>query len=215
MTKQKLTKGLFISFEGGEGSGKSTQIKQLARTLIKEGYSVRCVREPGGSKISEAIRKIILDPANTAMTERAEALLFAAGRAQLIEEVYQPLLTKGTIILADRYVDSSYVYQGVARGLGLRAIELINDFAIAGLLPDLTFLLDLPYQKGHARRHATSKIDRLDREKKSFHKAVERGYHEIAKKFRPRIVTIDASRGIEPIHQEIYKRTKKLIKKVS
>lgn len=206
MIKTKLSKGLFISFEGGEGVGKSTQIKHLANALERAGYKVRAVREPGGTKIGEAVRKITHNPEHTMMDDRAEALLFAAGRAQIVAEIYRPLIEKGYIVLADRYVDSSYVYQGMARGLGYKEIKTINDFAINGLYPDLTFLLDLPYEEGQKRRHSTDKVDRMDMQKKSFYKTVHEGYHELAKKFKKRIVTIDASQDIQSIHKEILEK---------
>ncbi len=211
--KIPLQKGLFISFEGGEGVGKSTQIKLLAISLEREGFTVRCVREPGGTKIGEAIRTITHDVTNTMMNYRAEALLLAAGRAQVVAEVYQPLLDKKQIVLADRYVDSSYVYQGVGRGLGYDAIKKINDFAINGLMPDITFLLDIDYEEGQRRRHISDKVDRLDLQKKSFYKAVEKGYHEIALLYKKRIVTIDADRDIQAVHNSIYEHTLKYIQR--
>lgn len=209
--QSKLKSGLFISFEGGEGSGKSTQIKLLVQDLEREGFLVRGVREPGGTKIGEAIRKITHDPTNTMLDLRAEALLFAASRAQIVAEIYQPLLEKEWIIVADRYVDSSYVYQGIARRLGFEEIKLINDVATGKLMPDITFLLDLPHETGHKRRHSTTKLDRMDLQKKSFYEAVHRGYHEIAQKYRSRIKVVDATQDIETIHQEIKQQIHQLL----
>lgn len=203
MKRHKLAKGLFISFEGGEGVGKTTQLQLLTDALKKQGYPVRVFREPGGIKISEAIRAITHDPTNTMMDDRAEALLFAASRAQLVAEVYKPLLHKNYVVIADRYVDSSYVYQGYARGLGYQEIKMLNDFAINGLLPDMTFLLDLDYSEGQRRRHNTLKVDRMDMQKKQFYKTVHEAYHDIAKKHNGRIITIDASRDIQSIHRTI------------
>lgn len=204
--KHELKKGLFISFEGGEGGGKSTQLKLLVRDLEREGFLVRGVREPGGTKIGEAIRKITHDPTNTMLDLRAEALLFAASRAQIVAEIYRPLLEKKWIVVADRYVDSSYVYQGIARKLGFEEIKLINDVATGELMPDITFLLDIPHEVGHDRRLKTTKLDRMDLLEKSFYEAVRRGYHEIAKKYRDRIVVVDAAQDIETIHQVIYRQ---------
>jgi dTMP kinase len=204
MKRHKLAKGLFISFEGGEGVGKTTQLQLLADTLKKQGYPVRVFREPGGIKISEAIRAITHDPTNTMMDYRAEALLLAASRAQLVTEAYKPLLAKNYIVIADRYVDSSYAYQGYGRGIGYQEIKLLNDFAINGLLPDVTFLLDLDYNEGQRRRHNTLKVDRMDMQKKQFYKTVHEAYHEIAKKHRNRIITIDADRDIQSIHKTIW-----------
>lgn len=212
---QGLKQGFFISFEGGEGVGKSTQIKLLTNALEKEGYKVRAVREPGGTKIGEAVRKITHDPANTMMDDRAEALLFAAGRAQIVAEVYRPLLDKGYVVIADRYVDSSYVYQGIARGLGYQAIKKINDFAINNLYPDITFLLDLDHVEGQKRRHSTTKVDRLDLEKKSFYQKVHLGYHEMAQKYKKRIVLIDASQDIQTIQHQICQAALKKLRRLT
>ncbi len=215
MPKNKiaLSRGIFISFEGGEGVGKSTQIRLLANALDGLGYRVRAVREPGGTKIGEAIRKITHDPTNTMMDYRAEALLLAAGRAQVVAEVYRPLLDKKQVVLADRYVDSSFVYQGVGRGLGIAEVKKINDFAINDLYPDITFLLDLEYTEGQKRRHSTDKVDRMDMQKKSFYHAVHLGYHQIAQQFKSRIVIIDASQDIQAIHGQIYQKVMDYIKK--
>lgn len=202
--KLSLKQGVFISFEGGEGVGKSTQVRLLADTLESLSLPVRTFREPGGTKIGEAIRFITHDPTNTMMDDRAEALLFAACRAQLVNEVYKPLIEKKNVVIADRYVDSSYVYQGIARGLGLKEIKEINDFAINGLLPDITFLLDLDYEIGQQRRHNTVKIDRMDMQKKSFYKTVHEAYHEIAKQHPSRIIVIDASQSIQQMHKDIW-----------
>ncbi len=213
--QQQLKQGLFISFEGGEGAGKSTQIKLLGQALERQGYRVRCVREPGGAKIGEAIRKITHDPTNTMMSDRAEALLFAAGRAQIVDEVYRPLLNKKYIVLADRYIDSSYVYQGLGRGLGIDQIKKINDFATAGLSPDITFLLDIDHQEGQKRRHSSDKVDRLDLQKKSFYQLVHQGYRDLAKKYKKRIVTIDASANIETIQAEISQTVLRYLKRLN
>ncbi len=208
-----LTNGLFISFEGGEGVGKTTQVNLLYDRLVKAGYISRVFREPGGTKISEQVRLITHDLTNTMLDDRAEALLFAASRAQLVAEVYQPLIAKGGIVIADRYVDSSYVYQGIARGLGYLEIKKINEFATGGLMPDITFLFDLDYQLGSKRRQGSTKIDRIDMEKESFHKAVYEGYHQIAKDHVKRITVVDASRTILEIHQEIWDTVNKLIER--
>lgn len=198
-----LNKGIFISFEGGEGVGKSKQVRLLADTLERLELPVRTFREPGGTKIGEAIRFITHDPTNTMLDDRAEALLFAACRAQLVAEVYLPLLEKKSIVVADRYVDSSYVYQGIARGLGYEEIKKINEFAINGLLPDLTFLLDLDYREGQKRRHNTVKVDRMDMQKAEFYGKVHKAYHAMAKEHPKRIIVIDASRDVLTMHNEI------------
>ncbi len=204
--KQKatsLTEGLFISFEGGEGVGKSTQVRLLADTLERAQLPVRTFREPGGTKIGEAIRFITHDPTNTMLDDRAEALLFAACRAQLVAEVYRPLLDKKYVVIADRYVDSSYVYQGIARGLGLEAVKAVNEFAINGLLPHITFLLDLDYKEGQRRRHATVKVDRMDMQHQKFYETVHSAYHTIVQHHSSRIVVIDATRDRYTIHRVV------------
>jgi len=212
MSTRKQSKGLFISFEGGEGAGKSTQAKWLARYLENQGYKVKVSREPGGSKISEAIRTVTHNPAYTKLSVRAEALLFAAARAQLVAEVYQPFLTKNYIVIADRYVDSSYVYQGFARGLGIEEIKTINEFAIGGLLPDLTFLLEIDHKTGHQRRQSTSKVDRMDLQKQGFYEAVDKGYQQLVKLFPKRIIPINANQPMEVVHQTIVEQIKKILK---
>lgn len=211
MKPKKQGNGLFISFEGGEGAGKSTQIKLLAHYLKKQGYQVKSIREPGGSRISEAIRTITHNPAYAELSRQAEALLFAAARAQLVDEVYQPLIKKGCIVLADRYVDSSYVYQGYGRQLGFKAIKAINDFATGRLLPDLTFWLKIDRQTGHARRRSTAKIDRMDLQKEDFYQAVDRGYVAIARKYSKRIVAIDADQAPIQVHRQIIKRLDQML----
>lgn len=205
------SKGLFISFEGGEGAGKTTQIKLLADALTEQKHLVKAIREPGGTKVGELIREILLDPANDLMGDRTEALLYAASRAQLIKEVINPLLEEGYIVLADRYIDSTVVYQSIVRGLEREAINQITAFATNGLMPDLTLLLDLPSNAGLARRQAVDKFDRLEQLGEDFHGKVEMGYKELAQLNKDRIVIIEANRTIEEIHQEILNQVNKLI----
>lgn len=200
----KLARGLFISFEGGEGAGKTTQVKLLVDRLSSLDLSVKSFREPGGVKISEAIRAITHDKANTDMGYRTEALLMAASRAQLVDEAYQPLIQQKHIVIADRYVDSSYVYQGYARGLGYDEVKAINGFAINGLLPDLTILLDIETEIGLDRRHSTTKTDRFDGENKAFHHSVNQAYRLNAKRDPYRIKTVDASQTIAEVHEAVW-----------
>lgn len=206
-----MRKGLFISLEGGEGVGKSTQVALLVQRLLEEGYLVKSFREPGGTKIGEQIRSVTHNPSNTDISNTAEALLFAASRAQTVDEVYLPHLEKGFIVIADRYVDSSYVYQGIARGLGYEKIKSLNDFATSELMPDRTFLLSLDHKAGHKRRKATDKIDRMDLQEEEFYQKVDDGYREIAKKFPERIVTLDAGNPIDIVQEKIWRLTNKLI----
>ena len=140
--------GVFVSLEGPDGSGKTMQIGLLRESLEKAGYRVLCTREPGGPSSSEEIRKVLLDPANQKMTARTEALLYAAARAQHVEEVIRPALEEGCIVISDRFTDSSLVYQGIGRGLGVEKVREINAFATDGLEPDLTLVIQIDYEEG-------------------------------------------------------------------
>jgi dTMP kinase len=195
-------KGIFITFEGPDGSGKSTQVKLLAEYCQNHGFDVLVTREPGGTSISESIRTIILDPKNTEMNIAAEALLYAASRAQLVSQVIRPSLEKGKIVICDRFMDSSIAYQGYARGLG-DSVRVINEFAIQQLQPDLTFFLDLPPEAGLRRAALNGFPDRLEQESLDFHNAVYRGYQELAKLYKDRYVRIDASRSASAVHEDI------------
>lgn len=197
--------GIFISMEGPDGSGKSTQIGLLADYLREKGYEVVVTREPGGTKISEEVRKIILNKEHTEMDDRTEALLYAAARAQLIAEVIRPALSAGKAVISDRFVDSSAVYQGIARGLGVQTAYDINQFAIQGIMPKLTIHLDLPAEEGLARAKGRAALDRMELQTTEFHKQVAQGYRELAKLYPDRIKTIDATKSVEEIHKEIIK----------
>ena len=201
-----MSRGLFITFEGPDGSGKSTQAALLSERLKEEGRTVLLTREPGGTAISEKIRGLLLDPANSAMGARTEALLYAASRAQLVCEVIRPALEEGCIVICDRYIDSSVAYQGWARSLGPDEIRTINSFGTQGLSPDITFFLDLDPVEG-LRRAACGRgsLDRMEREKTAFHLAVYNGYLDTASKEKDRIVMIDASRSVQEISFDIWK----------
>jgi dTMP kinase len=181
---------VFISFEGLDGSGKTTQAAMLADALELEGITVVRVREPGGTATGERIRELLLDPASR-IGPAAEALLYAAARAQLVEEVIRPALERGATVIADRFIDSSLAYQGVARGLGLDAVLAANQLAVAGTLPDMTLLLELPADQAAGRRGAT--LDRIEAEHADFHAAVAEGFRDAAEMFPERIHRIDAS----------------------
>ena len=202
-----MSKGLFITFEGGEGCGKTTVIKALVKELEKEGLQALVTREPGGSVIAEQIRNVILDRANTLMDPRTEALLYAASRRQHLVEIVLPALKEGKMVLSDRYLDSSLAYQGVARGIGIEEVFSINKFAIDQTMPDLTFFLDLEPEKGleRIRQHGSDEVNRLDLEKLSFHQKVYEAYKLLAKKYPERIVTIDASMTVEQEVEQIKK----------
>lgn len=192
-------KGLFITFEGGEGSGKTTVIKRLKEELEKENISVYVTREPGGSAIAEQIRNIILDKNNTLMDSKTEALLYAASRRQHLVEIVIPLLNEGHIVISDRYLDSSLAYQGYAREIGIDSVYSINQFAIDETMPDLTFFLDLKPEEGLKRiaEHRSDEVNRLDLEKISFHQKVYEAYKLLLKKYPERIVRIDANNTVE------------------
>ncbi len=171
-------KGKFITFEGSEGSGKSTQSKLLCGYLKKKGYKVIFLREPGGTKISEKIRQILLDNKNDGMSRECEMLLYMAARAQLVREVILPALKSAKIVVCDRFLDSTLAYQGYGLGLGIKAIKYIGNIATAGLKPDLTVFLDLPIEKG--LRHRKFKEDRIEKRALSYHSRVRRGYLKLA-----------------------------------
>ena len=197
-------RGKSISFEGGEGSGKSTIIKMLVEFLEKQGLDIIQTREPGGSNIAEQIREVILDKKNIDMCSETECLLYAASRAQLMKEKIEPLLNQDKTILYDRFVDSSYVYQGGCRGLGIEKVIDINNFATKGYLPYKTFLLDVDPKIGLERIHNNNReTNRLDDESLEFHYNVRKYYLKIAKMFPNRIVVIDASRTPNEIFDDI------------
>ncbi|MFC3750601.1 dTMP kinase [Paenibacillus sp. GCM10012306] len=197
--------GFFITLEGGEGAGKTTVIGRLAAYLQNRSIPYLITREPGGIEIAEKIRSIILDPAHTAMDSRTEALLYAAARSQHLAEVVEPALKEGLTVLCDRFVDSSLVYQGYARGLGMEAVWDINRFAIGGRMPDLTFYLDIEPEVGLARIAANQdrEVNRLDLESLAFHKKVREGYQLVVNNNPDRIVVLDAGRPLHMVEQDI------------
>lgn len=205
----------FITFEGGEGSGKSTVMKDVAARLTKEGYKLVLTREPGGTPIAEEIRNVILDKANTKMDPRTEALLYAASRRQHLIEKIWPALERGEIVLCDRYLDSSLAYQGGARGLGVDEVLSINMFATEGEYPDLTLLFDLEPEEGLKRieKNKGREVNRLDLEKLEFHKKVRDNFHALAKKYSTRYVIIDASKPLNEVEDEVYKIIKETLSK--
>lgn len=197
---------MFITFEGGEGSGKSTAIKALVKRLETEGHSVVLTREPGGTPIAEQIREIILNKKNVEMDGMTEALLYAASRRQHIQEKILPALKEGKIVLCDRYLDSSLAYQGGARGLGIDRVYELNQFATEGLLPDITVFFALDPKIGLARigANANREVNRLDVEKMEFHQRVYDSFMELARRFPDRYLIIDASKGPEEVANATY-----------
>ena len=201
----KTETGCFISFEGMDGSGKSTQLRLLAECLQKNRIDAVFTREPGGTGISELIRGIIIDKANSSMDCMTEVLLYAASRAQLVSEVIKPALGLGKTVVCDRFADSSVAYQGFGRRLGRDAVEKINSFALRGLEPDLTVFLDVPPEKSMMRKQA-QEFDRLETETMEFHQTVYVGYRELVKANPTRFFTVDASLDPLDIHKIILKK---------
>lgn len=201
---------MFITFEGPDGSGKSTIIKSLYEELTAEGYDILLTREPGGTPISEQIRNVILDNNNTALDPRTEALLYAASRRQHLVEKIWPALKEGKIVLCDRYLDSSLAYQGGARNLGVDNILNINLFATEHTYPDLTIFFDVAPEIGLSRlSHDKKRVaDRLDNESENFHHVVYETFLQVCDKYKDRIVKIDASKSINEVKKEAYKAIK-------
>jgi dTMP kinase len=195
-TRRRYSTGALIAFEGVEGAGKSTQLDLLRRELERRGHEVVITREPGGTPVGERVRAVLLDPA-VELDPRAEALLFAAARAQLVAQVIRPALERGAVVLCDRYLDSSLAYQGQARGLGRRPVEEVNRFATGGLLPDLVVLLDLDPAEGFDRR--AERRDRIEAEDLGFHHRVRDAFRELAAGDPDRFAVVDAAAPADPV----------------
>ncbi len=213
--KTKLKKPFFITFEGIEGSGKSTQIRLLAEFFKKQKFSVLLTREPGGTEIGNQIREIVLHSKNKKMVSLSELFLYAADRAQHIEEVIRPALKKRQIVLCDRFTDSTIAYQAEGRKISRKMIDRLNEMATSGLKPDLTFLIDCPVSVGlkRAKKRILGQInkeERFEKEKISFHEKVRKGFLKIAKEDRSRMVVIDGMKSPEEIHQEILRQLKNI-----
>ncbi|WP_291633335.1 dTMP kinase [Clostridium sp.] len=204
-----MERGMLIALEGPDGSGKTTQIELLEKHLKELGYEVVRTREPGGTEISEKVRDIILDNANSGMSYICEALLYAASRAQLVSEVIKPALRAGKMVICDRFVYSSMVYQGIGRGLGMDRIKSINEAALDGLEADLTFMITIPYEEGLKRKKMQGTLDRLENSGNEFHKKVFEGYLDICKIYG-KIEVIDGNRNANEIHKDIIKVIKKI-----
>jgi dTMP kinase len=202
--------GVFITFEGPDGSGKTTQIQLLTEYVRGRGYEVLTTREPGGTPIGDQIRAVVHDVANTAMVPEAEILLYSASRAQLVGELIRPALSEGKVVLSDRYADSTTAYQGYGRGLSLAALRQITHFATGGLTPDLTVYLDCPVEEGLKRKQRAStqqsgEWNRLDRETVAFHRRVRQGYLALIAAEPGRWLVVDACRTVDRIQEEIQK----------
>ena len=209
MTEREMTdRGRFITFEGGEGCGKSTQVKRLAAALEAKGVKVLLTREPGGTRLAEMIRTLLKDETEDPPVDRAELLLFLAARAQLVRNVIRPALDAGTWVLSDRFSDSTIAYQGYGRGLSVDFVKAANEFACEGLTPDLTLLLDVEpsvaAQRMRGREAATNtSADRIERAGDDFHMRLRRGFHELAEANPSRIVTIDATGTPEEVARAV------------
>lgn len=197
-----MGRGYFISIEGPDGSGKTTQIRAIESFLKERGIAYICTREPGGTDISEKIRELILDRDNSEMTAETEVLLYASARAQLVRELIEPSLAAGKTVLCDRFTDSSVAYQGFGRGIGAEEVEAVNRFATGGLTPDLTFLLKLEPETA-SRRIEKGEEDRIELETLEFHRRVYEGYLELERRYPKRIVGIDARGSAEEISSRI------------
>jgi len=204
-------KGIFISFEGIEGTGKTIQSRLLRENLVKEGHEVILTEEPGGTRIGLKIRDVLLSVENKGMTPVTELLLYNASRAQHINEVILPALRMGVIVITDRFTDSTVAYQGYGRGIALEIINSLEIMVTEGLKPNITFLLDLEVEAGLKRNRGINKTDRLELEDVEFHKRVRDGYLQIAAKEPERIKLIDSSGSIEEIQRKIIDRVRHLI----
>ena len=209
-----MARGKFITFEGGEGCGKSTQIKRLKEALEKEGVEVLLTREPGGTWLSEEIRHLIKDQTTDAPCDRSELLLFLAARAQLVRNVIRPALEAGKWVLSDRFSDSTLAYQGYGRGLPLDDLRQMNDFACEGLKPDLTLLLDVSPETSCARRRkreaaTATTADRIEKAGDEFHARLRAGFAELAKAEPDRIITIDANGTPDEVWELVWKSMKR------
>lgn len=202
--------GVFIVFEGGDGAGKSTQVRLLAEYLRAAGQSVCVTREPGGTELGAAIRQLLLHGGE--MHSRAEALLYAADRAHHVATLVRPALTRGEIVVQDRYIDSSVAYQGAGRVLGAEEVAKLSDWATAGLMPDLTILLDVAGELGARRRtQETGVADRIERESAAFHEQVRQGFLARAQAHPERYFVLDAAESIDVLHQRIIARVHQLL----
>lgn len=195
--------GIFISFEGPDGAGKTTQVRLLAKHLIHLGYTVTVTREPGGTPIGDKIRALLLDASNREMHARTEALLYAAARAQHVQERIAPALARGEVVITDRYADSTIVYQGVARSLDKECLAGLNSFAVNGVNPDITLLLDADVSMLKNRVAGRGETDRIEQEATAFHEAVRQGFLALAAEQPARIKIVSALAAEEQVHEEV------------
>lgn len=212
---------MFISFEGGEGSGKTTQVRMIAGRLAKAGHECVVTKEPGGTAIGERIRAILLNPGNSGLDPVTELLLYAADRNQHVREIIEPMLASGKIVLCDRFFDSTRVYQGFARGLDRNLVDRLNELVLGGLRPDMTFVLDLEPEAGlkrvwHQVKDGTRSMaeTRFENEQLLFHEKVRNGYLELARQEPDRFMVVDASGSAESVFNDIWLKIELLLKKM-
>ncbi|MDD9272011.1 dTMP kinase [Paenibacillus sp. GCM10023248] len=211
--------GIFITFEGPDGSGKTTQLKKLGEELGKLGHDVLVTREPGGTAISDKIRSIILDPVNEEMVDQAEVLLYAASRAQHVHQLIIPALEAGRIVLCDRFIDASVAYQGYGLGVDVEQVKAISRYASSGLQATRTFILDVPVEVSMARLHqraagasgAAEQLDRIEQKHVDYHSRVREGFHQIAADHPDRVRVINANRSVEEIAEDIWTQCSRLL----
>lgn len=205
----------FITFEGPEGSGKTTQTRRLKAALERKGHSVRLTREPGGTPIGDAVRDILLDPNYEDMDDLTELFLYEASRSQHVTEVIRPALDEGTLVISDRFADASLVYQGMARNLGRDVVESLNDLATRSLQPDLTFILDVEAENGLRQARDSDEDyeegDRIERENGDFHRTVREAYRDLAESEPDRCVLIPREGSIDAIHDQILEHVEALV----
>ncbi len=210
-------KGIFITFEGPDGAGKTTQIKSLAKSLEQDGLKVMLTREPGGTAISDLIRSILLSTEHDEMVDQAEVLLYAASRAQHVHQVILPALAKNKVILCDRFIDASIAYQAYGLGMEESVVRSINAFASAGLQPTRTYMLDIPVEESRRRLHSRAaqsdafELDRIEQKEWDYHKRVREGFLSISRQEKSRILLLDASRESNDLSREILQDCRQIV----
>lgn len=201
-------RGKFVTFEGCDGCGKSTQLSMLNAYLTEQGIAHVFTREPGGGKISEAIREILLNGKNAEMTDECEALLYSASRVQHLHDTVEPALAEGKLVICDRYVDSSLAYQAYARGLGEEFVAQINAYALKNYLPDATVFIDLTPEEAFARKHGADENDRLEQAGMAFHKRVYEGFDSLTKRYPQRFIRVNGRQTPQEIFKDVIKALK-------